>query len=71
MSGGCACDCTERRKPIAERAWRVVQRNCNHSAFSGCRYTVSDYSCITCMACGRFWRTKAQYVSKLKDQECD
>ena len=47
--------------------WRVVDRNCNHSAFNGYRETYSAYSCVRCLDCGSYWRTKAAYVDKLPD----
>jgi hypothetical protein len=53
--------------PVVQRRWFVLQRRCNHSAFSGYRYTSSDYSCVQCHACGTVWRTKAAYVRDLKD----
>lgn len=62
---GCRCTPPDRSR------WRVVQRNCNHSAFSGYRWTPSAYSGIRCLGCGAFWRTKAQYVGKIKDVEGD
>lgn len=62
MSGGPACRCEERQKPVRERRWRVMQRCCNHSAFSGYRETPSNYSSVTCLVCGCSWRTKAAYV---------
>jgi hypothetical protein len=40
---------------------------CNHSAFNGYRRTPSDYSGLVCRSCGRVWRTKADYVSLVKD----
>jgi hypothetical protein len=67
MSGGYACHCEERDKPIAERAWFVTQRRCNHSAFSGYHYTPSAWSTIRCPVCRTVWRTKASYVNQLKD----
>lgn len=67
MSGGTACSCAESKKPIAERAWEVTQRFCNHSAFNGNRLTFSHYSAIRCDACRACWRTKARYVGHLKD----
>jgi hypothetical protein len=45
--------------------WRVVDRNCNHSAFNGYRKTYSAYSCVRCLDCGVYWRTKAAYVDGL------
>lgn len=48
-------------------SWVVVQRNCNYSAFSGYHRTPSDYSGVQCLACGRYWRTKAGYVKGLPD----
>lgn len=69
MSGGRACRCGEHLKPITERRWRVLQRHCNHSAFNGGHYTPSDYSSIVCLNddCTGCWRTKAAYVSRLRD----
>lgn len=67
MSMGLACKCAERRKPIGDRRWFVRQRRCNFSAFSGKRYTPSRYSGVLCAACGRYWRTKAQWVARLSD----
>jgi hypothetical protein len=46
-------------------SWVVVARNCNHSAFNGYRYTPSDYSGVKCLDCGRYWRTRAEYVIAL------
>lgn len=57
----CQCEKLDRSK------WRVIQRNCNHSAFNGYRETPSDYSSVTCLDCGRVWRTKAKYVDQLRD----
>ena len=50
-----------------EGEWKVVDRYCNHSAFSGYRCTPSDYSSVKCMTCRTHWRTKAAYVSSLPD----
>jgi hypothetical protein len=50
-------------------SWRVVQRHGNASAFSGYHWTSSAYSGVRCLACGRFWRTKAAYVETLPDLE--
>lgn len=71
MSGGQICRCPESKKPLLERAWRVVQYRCNHSAFNGYHHTPSDYSSITCDAvhnghrCIGHWRTKAPYADRL------
>lgn len=67
MSQGITCKCPESKKPLAERRWVVIQRNCNYSAFSGYHFTPSDYSCVQCHACGTAWRTKAGYVTDLVD----
>lgn len=71
MSGGAACQCEERHKPMAQREWYVVQRNCNHSAFNGYHRTYSDYSSISCAKCPGHWRTKASFVSRLRDLDTD
>ena len=61
MSQGYAC------KVPAHRAtgWEVWQYRCNYSAFSGSRYTPSDYSLVYCRECRALWRTKAAYVNTL------
>ncbi len=61
-----ACNCGERSKPTTERAWVVIQRMCNYSAFNGYHYTPSDYSSLNCHSCGAVWRTKAKYVDDIK-----
>lgn len=65
MSGGYICKCEEASKPIFERAWRVVQYRCNHSAFNGYHYTPSAYSAIVCDRCHSSWRTTAPYADTL------
>ena len=67
MSQGISCKCPESKKPVDERRWFVLQRRCNHSAFNGYRWTPSDYSSVQCHICGTVWRTKSDYVYKLKD----
>lgn len=47
--------------------WRVRQRLCNHSAFSGYRETASAYSGLVCLDCLGVWRTNAKYVSQIRD----
>lgn len=47
------------------RLWRVTADRCNHSTFNGGRRTPSDYSALTCLACGASWRTKADYPDAL------
>lgn len=66
MSGGDACQCPERKKPVKERNWVVRQYMCNHSAFNGYHYTPSDWSSINCRECRHVWRTKAAYVFQLE-----
>jgi hypothetical protein len=69
MSGGKACKCPESKKTLMRsRNWVVYQRNCNHSAFNGYRYTPSDWSCVGCRSCGAVWRTKASYIGFLLDK---
>ncbi len=67
MSVSFGCHCAERKKPVKDRKWFVLQRNCNHSAFSGYRETPSDYSTVWCQGCGTVGRTKARYVEDLED----
>lgn len=47
--------------------WRVRQRNCNHSAFSGYHETPSQYSGLVCLECHHTWRSKAGYVKSIAD----
>lgn len=71
MSGGNVCSCPERKKPIDQRQWRVTARRCNYSAFNGYHWTPSDYSEVRCSECLASWRTKAQYVDRLRDAYWD
>jgi transcription elongation factor Elf1 len=48
----------------SEKLFVSVYRG-NWSAFNGYRRQYSDYSEITCDACGHSWRTKAKYVEDL------
>lgn len=63
MSAGFPCTCN----PQDRDQWRVMQRNCNHFALNGYRYTPSAYSSVTCLKCQRIWRTAGKYVRLLKD----
>lgn len=58
-------DSTRCDAPIEE--WRVLDRHCNYSKFSGSRYTPSNYSGCLCMRCGYRWRTQADYVALMSD----
>jgi len=69
MSCGFGCHCEERKKPVEQRQWAVLQRRCNHSAFNGYHRTPSDYSTVTCYVCGATGRTKASYVRHLEDYD--
>jgi hypothetical protein len=70
MSGGQVCCCRgyrlakskDDKKYWQQKYWRVTDFRCNHSAFNGYHWTASDYSAVTCLCCGRFWRTKADYA---------
>jgi hypothetical protein len=61
------CHCPERKKPVDQRAWVVTQRLGNASAFNGYRWQPSDWSSVFCLGCHAFGRTKASYVSSLRD----
>ena len=67
MSGGAACQCSERLRPANERHWRVLARRCNYSAFNGYHYTPSNWSHMKCLHCRASWRTKAKYVADFRD----
>lgn len=74
MSGGKACQCSEKTEPLSQpagsnrpaRLWRASQWRCNHSAFNGYHHTPSAYSSVTCIRCGAYWRTKAPYADSLQ-----
>lgn len=65
MSKGIACSCSG---PIEDRLknWRIIQFKCNHSAFNGWKKTYSEYSSFRCMVCTNIWRSKSDYVFKVK-----
>ncbi|HHC6496756.1 TPA: hypothetical protein ACN36B_004376 [Vibrio parahaemolyticus] len=67
MAASFNCNCGERKKPLKDRRWRVLQYKCHHSAFSGYHRTPSDYSTVVCDApgCHGCGRTKANYVDEL------
>jgi len=69
MSVSFSCHCKERKKPLDKRAWVVIHRNHNHSAFESPKFYehYSDYSTVKCLRCGAIGRTKAKYVNLLKD----
>jgi hypothetical protein len=71
MAQSFSCRCPERRKPAKERAWVVVQRNGNASAFNGYRWQYSDWSLIWCQGCHALGRTKAAFVEQLKNGVID
>ncbi len=64
MSGGPACSCEERKKPVRDRNWMVTMRRYNCSAFNGYHETSSEYSEVWCLSCSTHWRTKAGYVAQ-------
>ncbi len=68
MSSGPACCCSERREPLCSRRWVVRVRKANRSAFSGYHWTPSEWSEVKCLRCGALWRTRAAYVSELRDE---
>lgn len=67
MAASFSCKCPERKKPVSERKWVVLQRLSHHSAFSGYHRTPSDYSTVLCESCRAVGRTKANFVTELKD----
>lgn len=69
MSSGRSCSCKTTPKSERMKHWAVLQRNCNHSAFNGYKWTFSQYSSITCYKCKHVWRTKSDYVHTLPDYD--
>lgn len=45
----------------------VVHRRCNFSTFNGRHWTPSAWSLLSCLDCGRSWRSKGKYVDDLPD----
>lgn len=64
MSGGKKCSCD---KPN----WEVLQYKCNYSYFQYPKgeYHDSKYSLLQCKNCGATWRTKANYVEKVLEEQ--
>ena len=56
--------CTD--KKAHRSTWVVVNYRCNYSAFNGYKRTPSAYSEVKCETCGHRWRTKADYVHRLR-----
>jgi len=64
MAQGIPCSCEVKDKSN----WRIAQYKGNHSYFGNRagKFQPSAYSKITCLKCGSFWRTKAEYVEELE-----
>lgn len=73
MSVSFSCHCDERKKPVEERDWIVLTRKGNYSYFEYPKgqFHRSDYSTVYCRTCRVMGRTKAKYVSELKDGSWD
>ena len=67
MSISFSCKCGERKKPVIQRAWEIIDYKCNYTSFNGGHYTPSAYSCVHCLECRACGRTKAAYVDELAD----
>ncbi len=67
MSHSFGCKCPERAKLVEDRAWFVVQRNYQASAFNGYRREFSERSTVVCGQCGAVGRTAASFVDRLPD----
>lgn len=65
MSGGRACRCEQRAKPLADRMWRLTAWKENFSAFNGYCQQRSNYSELICLTCGARWRTRSDAISGL------
>lgn len=71
-----ACNCSEKNRPMAgdlppgsnerPRQWFVIMRNRSNSYRDG---GWSEISVIACRVCGGYWKSKAKFVDKLKDDE--
>lgn len=56
------CVCPENDKPLTDRAWEITQI---YSTKTKGKRKECDNSEVYCKKCGRFWRTKADYVTGL------
>lgn len=62
----CMCQGTLKEKM---KYWKIHTYKGNNSAFNGYKFTPSDYSSISCERCKMYWRTKADYVISLREQQ--
>lgn len=71
MSASFSCHCPERKKPVQDRNWVVMARQCNYSHFEAPKgqWHSSDWSTVVCLSCRACGQTKAKYVSQLRDYE--
>lgn len=67
MSNTMYCKCRESSRPVGRRHWVVKRYKRNY--FPGIDGSPSDYSLVYCEICRSLWRTKAQYVEKLRRVE--
>jgi hypothetical protein len=69
MSAHIKCCCGRKRGDHSDLVVRA--RKHNRSAFNGYHRTVSEYSLVICTrkGCWGIWRTKADYVDGLPDEE--
>jgi hypothetical protein len=65
MKRGTYCGCFERKKPVRERRWVVVQRNRGFTPEG--RTALTRRSRVRCLTCLRSWQTTAKYVTALRD----
>lgn len=72
MSYAFSCNCPERRVPLAERKWFVVQRKYRLNVTRYSRFPVtSKCSLIECAVCDARWYTAAKYAERLRDAKKD
>lgn len=69
MAVSFSCSCEERKKPVTERNWVVVEYKWNSGAFVAGDGEYSDYSEVRCLSCCARGRTKAKYVEKLRHMD--
>ena len=61
-----ACKCKERKKPIENREWFVIDRNCNYSAFNGYRWTLATIQACNAGSAGGYGERKRNLSKNYK-----
>lgn len=63
-----SCNCPERDKPAADRAWEIEHYKCDFAPPTYKRKKTKS-STVACKACGVRWRSSAGFVDELRDRD--